>query len=125
MGRPVNKKHFGIVSGSDNNFVVTVKVGTNAVSAVGIIKRQRGSNKFMVDDANDDSGNEGVCRLVDKDINSLNDNEMSLTGYIGGAGDGVRLRKVFNKTAIDFSGVRYKWAVTDDSTSSQMVLTAV
>ena len=60
MGRPVNKKHFGIVSGSDNNFVVTVKVGTNAVSAVGIIKRQRGSNKFMVDDANDDSGNEGV-----------------------------------------------------------------
>ena len=53
MGRPVNKKHFGIVSGSDNNFVVTVKVGTNAVSAVGIIKRQRGSNKFMVDDAND------------------------------------------------------------------------
>ena len=39
MGRPVNKKHFGIVSGSDYNFVVTVKVGTNAVSAVGIIKR--------------------------------------------------------------------------------------
>ena len=125
MGRPVNKRNFGRIDGSDNNFVVTVKVGSNAVSAVGIIKRQRGSNKFMVDDANNDSGNEGVCRLVDKDINDLNDSEMSLTGYIAGAGDGIRLRKVFNRTASDFSGVRYKWSITDDSTSSQMVLTAV
>jgi len=125
MGRPVNKRNFGNIDGSDANFNVNVKVGSNAMSNAGIILSQRSVNKFKVDDANDGSGNEGICTLVDKDAGALGDNEMNLLGYVGGSGDGVRVKKIYNRTCRDFSNNRYSWTLSDDSTASVMVLTAI
>ena len=130
MGRPVNKRNFGTVldevgAEASENITVNVKVGSNLISNLGIILSQRSVNKFKVDDANDGTGNEGICTLVDKDAGALGDNEMSLIGYVGGSGDGVNVKKLYNRTCRDFNNNRYTWSMSDDSTSNVMVLTAI
>lgn len=133
MGRPLNKRYFGITQDGDSSPVADltnegrltaiVKVGANSVSETGIILSQRSETKFRVDDSADGEGNEGVCTLVDKDVPS--DNEMVLKGYVAGSGDGVNIRKVQNRTMIDFNNNRYTWEIQDDSTANLLVLTAI
>jgi hypothetical protein len=129
MGRPVNKRYFGttVVDGTartgEENFSVTVKVGTNAVSAEGIIVRQRSSRKFLVNDLADGTGNIGVCILVDKV--TPDNNEMILEGVITGSGDRVNVARIYNRTCRDYDGNRYTWEIQDDSSTNIMVLTAI
>jgi len=128
MGRPINSRFLGITSdGSDltgeERLTAIVKVGTNSVSETGIILRQRAETRFKVDDAANGGGNEGVCELVDKAVPG--DNEMVLKGYVNGSGDGVNIRKVHNRTMIDFDNNRYTWEIQDDSTANLLVLTAI
>ena len=132
MGRPLNKRYFGSTQvspggadrTSEERLSVIVKVGANSVSELGIILSQRSETKFRVsDDPDGVGGNEGVCTLVDKDVPG--DDEMVLKGYVGGSGDGVNVRKVHNRTMIDFDNNRYTWEIQDDSTSNILVLTAI
>lgn len=128
MGRPINKRYLGATANGgdltgEERLTAIVKVGTNTVSETGIILRQRTETKFKVDDAADGSGNEGICKLVNKDVPS--DNEMVLKGYVDGSGDGVNIRKLHNRTMIDFNNNRYTWEIQDDSTANILVLTAI
>jgi len=137
MGRPINSRFLGITrfDGSDlteeQRLTAIVKVGTNSVSETGIILRQRAETRFKVSDAADGDGNEGICELVDKAVPS--DNEMVLKGYLPGSGsggqpgsgDGINIRKVHNRTMIDFDNNRYTWEIQDDSTANLLVLTAI
>ena len=128
MGRPLNKRYFGATSdGSDltgeGNLTVSVKVGANTASALGIILSQRSETKFKVDDDAAGGGNEGICTLVNKATGSLGNNEMSLQGFV--SGNAVYIRKVQNRTMIDFDNNRYTWAIQDDSTANVLVLTAI
>jgi len=132
MGRPLNKKYFGASANdligddksSESVLTVSVKVGSNSASALGIILSQRSETKFKVDDAADGSGNEGVCTLVNKATGDLGDNEMSLQGFVDGEG-AVYIRKVMNRTMVDFDNNRYTWEIQDDSTANILVLTAI
>lgn len=129
MGRPINKRYLGVTEGgsgdltNEERLTAIVKVGSNAVSDTGIVLRQRTETKFKVDDAADGEGNEGICELVDKDV--PDDNEMVLKGYVSGTGDGVNIRKMHNRTCIDFDNNRYTWEIQDDSTANILVLTAI
>lgn len=129
MGRPINSRHLGITAeeGSDLTneirFTTSVKVGSNSVSEFGIILRQRSETRFKVNDAADGTGNESVCELVNKDV--PDDNEMVIKGYIAGTGNGVNIRKLHNRTVIDFDNNRYTWEIQDDSTSNILVLTQI
>jgi len=128
MGRPLNKRYFGTVldevgAEASENLTVSVKVGANAASATGIILSQRSETKFKVDDSNDGTGNEGICTLVNKATGSLGNNEMSLQGFV--SGNAVYIRKVQNRTMIDFDNNRYTWEIQDDSTANVLVLTAI
>jgi len=128
MGRPLNKRYFGTVidevgAEASENLTVIVKVTGETVSETGIILSQRSETKFKVDDAADGTGNEGICVLVDKDVPA--DGEMILKGYIAGTGDGVNIRKVQNRTMLDFDNNRYTWEIQDDSTANILVLTAI
>ena len=128
MGRPLNKRYFGTVldevgAEASENLTVIVKVTGESVSETGIILSQRSETKFKVNDANDGTGTDGICTLVDKDVPA--DGEMVLKGYVGGAGDGVNIRKVHNRTMIDFNNNRYTWEIQDDSTSNVLALTAI
>ena len=129
MGRPLNKKFFGLLT-DGTNITVNCQVGANAESAVGYILRQRASKRFLVNDAKDGTavlpggagtGNLGVCQLVNAADGALGANEMSIMGEFNG--QGIRIAKLTNKIAVDYNGTRYKWSVTNDSTTSILSLT--
>ena len=129
MGRPLNKRYFGTTAdGGDETgegtLTVSVKVGSNTATDLGIILSQRSETKFSVDDNPAGGGNTGVCTLVNKATGSLAADEMSLQGFVDGA-SAVYIRKVQNRTMIDFDNNRYTWEVQDDSTSNILVLTAI
>ena len=133
MGRPLNKRYFGATQvspggadlTSEDRLTVSVKVGANTASALGIILSQRSETKFKVsDDPDAVGGNEGVCTLVNKATGSLGNDEMSLQGFVAG-GEAVYIRKVQNRTMIDFDNNRYTWTVDDDSSANVLVLTAI
>ena len=130
MGRPLNKRFFGLLD-DGTNITVNCQVGANAESVQGQILRQRSPKRFLVNDAKDGTaklpggagtGNVGVCQLVNKADGALDPNEMSIVGY-NAAGQGIRLAKLFNKIVVDFNGNRYKWSVVNDSTTSVISLT--
>ena len=139
MGRPLNKRYFGTTkdgSGDrtgEENLSVMVKVGANDAKTLGIILSQRSETKFNVSDGpdGDDNGggagsaNSGVCTLVDKTFDNLGNNEMILQGFVTGSLETVNIRKVQNRTMIDFNNNRYTWAIEDDSTSNILRLTAI
>ena len=133
MGRPLNKKFFGLLD-DGTNITVNCQVGSNAESAVGYIVRQRSPKRFIVNDkktgtnklvgdteAGNSQGNVGVCKLVNAEDGALGANEMSIVGEFNG--QGILIAKLTNKIAVDFNGTRYKWTVTNDSTTSILSLT--
>lgn len=134
MGRPVNKRFFGALD-DGTNITINCQVASNAESAQGYIIRQRSVNKFLVNDLKNGTkqavggsgtGNVGVCTLVDKAQGSLGANEMSIDGFLStGGGTTVRIKKLYNRTCRDFNNVRYKWTVSNDSTVSVLLLTAI
>ena len=134
MGRPLNKRYFGATQASpggadledEGRLTAIVKIGARDVVETGIILSQRSETKFKVQDDPDGVGEAvtiGICTLVDKDVPAAN--EMVLKGYIAGDGDGVNIRKVHNRTMIDFNNNRYTWEIQDDSTANLLVLTAI
>jgi len=129
MGRPLNKRYFGATEGAvgteGNNLTVMCKIGANSAVGNGVILSQRSETKFNChDDPDGTSGNSGVCTLVDKAIGALGADEMILQGFTSG-GTGVNIRKVMNRTMVDFNDNHYTWSVTDDSTANVLVLTAI
>jgi hypothetical protein len=132
MGRPLNKRYFGATEGAvgteGNNLTVMCKIGSNSAVGNGVILSQRSETKFNChDDPDGSSGNTGVCTLVDKAIGALGANEMILQGFVTGGDDAnaVNIRKVHNRTMIDFDNNRYTWTVQDDSSANVLVLTAI
>jgi len=100
MGRPVNKKYFG--QGAGNQIKVKAKVGTAKVGD-GFIVKQRGTRKFVVNVG----GKVGVCKLVDKPVNSLGENEMVIT-VLTDANTLSHVTKMYNRLAI-VNGQKVKW----------------
>jgi len=121
MGRPINKRYLGVIASDattdltgENNFNAVVKVGANAESTTGIILSQRAETLFVVNDAGDGTGNQGSCRLVDKAVGALGDDEMVIPGYDAVGGTLVtNIRKLQNRTVIGFDNVRYNWTIED------------
>jgi hypothetical protein len=124
MGRPVKKKYFGLV-GPGTTITVNCKVGSNSTVETGIILAQRSSQKFKVNDAADGTGNTGVCTLVDALAPALTANQMSIIGYGNSSGAAITIKRLYNRTAHDFQGNRYTWAVVDDSTVTYLQLTKI
>ena len=124
MGRPINKRFFGVLA-DGTNITINCKVGGNAASDQGMIIKQRTVNKFRVDDSKLGTGNEGVCKLVNKAVGALLDDEMSIDGVIAGGLQGIKIKKLYNRTCRDFNNNRYQWVVQNDSTVSLLVLTPI
>lgn len=72
MGRPLNKKYFGV--NTNNNIKVQFHNGTASVA--GYIVKQKGSKTFVCSDA---AGNKATCRLVDKASAALAAGEMTIS----------------------------------------------
>jgi len=53
-------------------------------------------------------------------------NTATLVGIVAGTGQRpVTLKKINFRTAVDFSGNRYKWTLSDDSSQTLLILTAI
>ena len=119
MGRPINKRYFG-ATGVDAQPTIPCRYYNGSASVEGYIVSQRGTNKFTVTTNGTDTY---VCRLVNE-IAPNADAEMSLVGLEGDA-NAVLIKKMFNRTAVDWDYNRYTWEVEDDSTESLIRLTAI
>ena len=117
MGRPVNKRYFGLTGGATPKVPIRF-YSTSLIE--GYILSQRGTNKFNC--SNDAGSTTAVCRLVEAAPSA--NNECQLIG-IGAGGGAIAIKKLFNRTAVDFSGNRYTWELEDDSTESLLRLTAI
>jgi hypothetical protein len=69
----------------------------------GYIARQKGERKYLVYGAT--STKTATCVLVNKADGALADGEMTLTVFTGGDSSGIRLSKLTNKYATDWTGV--------------------
>lgn len=117
MGRPINKRFFGATGGASPNLPVRYHNGTSSVE--GYIVNQKGTNKFTV---TTNGTATFVCRLVEE----ANPNAAAEMSLVGLTTDGpVILKKMFNRTAVDWNGNRYTWTLEDDSTQSLIRLTAI
>ena len=117
MGRPINKRNFG-ATGVDAAPTIPCRFHNGSSSVEGYIVNQKGTNKFTVTANGSDNF---VCRLVNEAAPNAA-GEMSLVGLAGGA---VILKKLFNRTAVDWDNNRYTWTTEDDSTESLIRLTAI
>jgi hypothetical protein len=106
MGRPINKRYFG--SGPGNQIKVRAKIGANA-EGDGFIVRQKGTNKFIVTVGS----NTGVCRIVNKDSGSLDNNEM-IINVLTDTGEYVQATKLYNRVAIIEGNTKIKWNFAAD-----------
>jgi hypothetical protein len=118
MGRPINKRNFG-ATGDNTQPTIPVRYHNGSSSVEGYIVDQRGTNKFTVTTNGSDTY---VCRLV----NEVQPNAAAEMSLMGLTDDGpVILKKMFNRTAVDWSGNRYTWSTEDDSTESLLRLVAI
>ena len=118
MGRPVNKRNFG-ATGVDAQPTIPVRYWNGSTSVEGYVVSQKGTNKFKVTD--------GSTTITGRLVNEVTPNgasEISIVGIAPGSTP-VILKKMFNRTAVDWNNVRYTWDAQDDSSESLLILTPV
>lgn len=138
MGRPLNKRHFGSLSNEnpDKSIKCNFHDGT-AIRQDRAILKQVSRNKYACKnnttgtnfsvtsvEAEITAGTAFVCTNVDVATGSLTAGQMNIIGAVVGAG-AVRVKRLTAHYAYDWNDNRYTWVVDDDSTSTQLTLTAV
>jgi hypothetical protein len=131
MGRPVKKdvngvQVFGTYAGTAVGIRVVANIGGTVRDDVYILK-QAGTRAYRVFDVSDSAT--AQCRLVNKEGANLLTGEMVMTGRVAVDTDQAtnkrRIRKLTKRIATDFSGIRYKWSMADDSGSDDILLVAL
>jgi hypothetical protein len=131
MGRPVKDdvngvQVFGTYASTNVGIRVVANIGGTVRDDVYILK-QAGTRAYRVFDVSDSAT--GLCRLVNKEAGNLATGEMVMSGRVAADSDQAtnkrRLRKLTKRIATDFSGVRYKWYMADDSGSDDILLVAL
>jgi hypothetical protein len=126
MGRPINKRWFGTTGTgtgtgkfSGNNLPIRFKLGGTVYE--GYITKQTGSNRYRV--STDDGSTATGTVYLKNAILPANNGEAALVGFFNGSA--TLIRDLRSRIAIDYSGVRYKWTLSDDSTETLIILTAI
>jgi hypothetical protein len=128
MGRPLNKRYFGTTGTgtgtgllTGNNLPIRFKSGGTVYE--GFIVKQVGSRRFK---CSTDDGTTAVAKCLltaGTSSDPVNNGEAVLLGLLNG--QPISIRELTNRIAIDFSSNRYKWTLTDDSTETLLILTAM
>ena len=129
MGRPINKRYFGATGTgtgtgllTGNNLPIRFKSGGTVYE--GFIVKQVGSRRFK---CSTDDGTTAVAKCLltaGTSSDPVNNGEAVLLGLLNGS-QPISIRELTNRIAIDFSSNRYKWTLTDDSTETLLILTAM
>ena len=132
MGRPINKRYFG---NTGVNALPTIPVQAAYINgeekfdeggAELYIVKQKGARRFIVSSKDDPA--QANCKLVNKVYDGsssvvLAEGEMVIIGYMATSGQAVAIQRLGNRIAWDFDGRMHKWSLSDDSTTTVMVLT--
>lgn len=127
MGRPVKRDVNGVVVFGD---YTSAAVGIRVEAYFGgslrddcYIVKQKGAKSYFVQDKSDAA--KAQCKLVSGQPAA--NGEVRLLGFLGGdPGTGATaIAKLMKRTAIDFTGKRYKWYLENDSSDDYIVLTAL
>ena len=124
MGRPVKRdingtEVFGTAAGAAAGIIVSARVPGFSTAKDGFIVKQTGARSYNV--TNEDGT--GKCVLVST-ITAAG--QAVMTGILNSSTDeGVALRKLQKRTAIDFSGNRYTWILVNDSSADYIQLTPI
>ena len=126
MGRPINKRWFGTTGTGTgtglfvgNNLPIRFKLGGTVYE--GYITKQTGSHRYKV--STDDGSTATGTVYLKNAILPANNGEGALVGFFNGSA--TLIRDLRSRIAIDYSGVRYKWTLSDDSTETLIILTAI
>jgi hypothetical protein len=126
MGRPINKRWFGTTGTgtgtgkfTGNNLPIRFKLGGTVYE--GYITKQTGSNRYKVS-TDDGTTATGSVYLKNAVLPATN-GDAALVGFYNGSA--TLIRDLRSRIAISYSGVRYKWTLSDDSTETLIILTAV
>ena len=126
MGRPINKRWFGTTGTgtgtgkfTGNNLPIRFKLGGTVYE--GYITKQTGSNRYKV--STDDGTTATGSVYLKNAILPANNGEAALVGFFNGSA--TLIRDLRSRITIDYSGVRYKWTLSDDSTETLIILTAI
>lgn len=112
MGRPLNKKFFGV----DANNNIKVQFHNGSASVAGYIVKQKGSKKFVVKAYN--SPTEYTCTLVDKASAALAAGEMTITVRF----DNTTVDQVTKISAhmVTAAGVKVPWNFSTSTTDGEV-----
>ena len=129
MGRPINKRYFGTTGTGTGTGLLTgnnlpIRFNSGGTVYEGFIVKQVGSRRFK---CSTDNGTTAVaiCLLTAGTTSDpANNGEAVLLGLLNGS-QPISIRRLTNRIAIDFSSNRYKWTLTDDSTETLLILTAM
>jgi hypothetical protein len=131
MSNKITKRKFGVLGDASfphipveaAGFAGKDQITEDSTTDVYILK-QKGARRFLVKHAED--GDQAVCKLVNKsydDSTAIVAGEMVVVGYLNG--QKVTLRKINNRTCADFTGRRFKYTLSDDSSTTLMILTLI
>ena len=124
MGRPVRRdvngtEVFGDYATSSAGIKVSARLPGESTAKAGYIEKQTGARSYQVTNAD----GTGKCVLV---ASVAAAGQVVMLGYTDAATDtSVALRKLQKRTAIDFSGNRYTWALVNDSSEDYIQLTLI
>jgi hypothetical protein len=126
MGRPISKRWFGTTGTgtgtgkfTGNNLPIRFKLGGTVYE--GYITKQTGSHRYKVR-TDDGTTATGTVYLKNAVLPATN-GDAALVGFHNGSA--TLIRDLRSRIAISFSGVRYKWTLSDDSTETLIILTAI
>jgi len=125
MANKLSKKYFG-ATGSAATPHLPVRFKSGGTVYEGFIVNQVSARRFKCS-TDDGTTAIAICKLVaGTNADPVNNGEATLVGFINGTGAGpVTLSKINFRTTADFSGNRYKWTLSDDSTETLIVLTRI
>jgi hypothetical protein len=107
MGRPINKRYFGV--NANNNLKVQFNGGSGSLP--GYIIKQKGSTRFLCSNAGGTVT--AVCNLVAKASASLANGEMSITVKLDDATVGQITQ--ISAHRVTLAGVSYPWSFSSST----------
>ena len=129
MGRPLNKRYFGATGTGTGTGLLTgnnlpIRFKSGGVVYEGFIVKQIGSRRFKCSTDDGTTAVEKCLLTAGTSSDPVSNGEAVLLGLLNGS-QPISIRELTNRIAIDFSSNRYKWTLTDDSTETLLILTAM
>ena len=126
MANKLSKRLFGTLGSAATPHIPVRIYPTGGSASAGYIVKQKGARRFKCLESTPTSPPRPVevFKIVQgTDMDPTVAGTMTVIGLLNGSP--VALKKLNDRTAVGFNGTRYKWTLSDDSTETLLILTAI